>query len=138
MVSGLCVGKTINGTEGTVTTPGYPSNLDFNNSCAFYIDVGSGKIELTFENVSLPEGSIISVQLLNTFKVGTHRIQSRVVYVQRHRMIMVVRLPTNITGTYGGVRLLFKRIPEGRDCKFTHSQADKRAVTPFNFSGNCQ
>ncbi len=109
----MCDGHTFNGTEGVITTSGYPYNLSFNNTCLFYIDVDSGKIELTFTNVSLPDGSKIAFDGM-FLTVGVHPVQSRVAYVHRHKTFVFVVFATNFTGAYGGVKLLYRRIPDGK------------------------
>jgi hypothetical protein len=75
--------------------------------------VGDGKIELTFENVSLPNGSKVVVQSL-FFTVGAHPLQNRVVYVPTGKAIVFVSSLTNPTGAYGGMKLVYRRISNGK------------------------
>ena len=88
--------------------------MDFNESCSFAIDVSSGSIELTLKNVSLPSGSLLlSRGVLLT--VGVHPLQSRVVYFNKHKTNVYLRLAKNFTGTYGGVKLAYRRISKGKN-----------------------
>ena len=82
--------------------PGYPHRLDFNDSCSFVIDVDSGSIELTLENVSMPSGSIIAFRLI-FLRVGVHPLQSKAAYVKDHKTIVFLRLPKIFTGTFVGI-----------------------------------
>ena len=112
--NGTCNSNIIfNGTEGVITTPGYPSDLDFSKSCFCNIDVGGGKIEVTIETVSLPDGSRVGIHGI-VFTVGVHFLQTRVVYVPSDRapVFVFVGSNTNLTDAYGGVKLLYRRISD--------------------------
>ena len=110
--SGPC-DATYNGTEGEITTPGYPFHLGFQRSCKPAIDVGSGSIELTFVNVSLPDGAFI-IYDLKILNVGVHDVQSKVIFIAKKKVEVDFRLPQNFNGTYGGVRMLYRRISKGK------------------------
>ena len=111
--NGTCNSNVFNGTEGVITTPGYPSDLGFNNSCFCKIDVGGGKIEVTIETVSLPDGSRLGIHGI-VFTVGVQFLKTKVVYVPSDKtsVFVFVGSNTNQADAYGGVKLLYRRISD--------------------------
>ena len=108
-----CNGTLFNGTEGDITTPGFPNRLDFNKTCRYNINVGSGRIALTFTNVSLPDGASI-VFFRNALFVRKERIQSRIFYVDSHETSIRFNLhKSNNTDSFKGVKLHYTQVPVG-------------------------
>ena len=62
----------------------------------------------------MPNGSIIAFRLI-FLRVGVHPLQSKAAYVKDHKTIVFLRLPKNFTGTFGGIKLVYRKIPKGKN-----------------------
>ena len=111
-----------NATQGVITTNGFPDRLNYSSFCKFDIDVGSGKIELIFENVSLPDSARIGIDIqlaiagligAKLLTVGELRLESQILYTKSHNTSIFIDRPVNISDSYKGLRLYYRRVPEG-------------------------
>ena len=112
--SGSCQ-RTFNASSGEATTPGYPNKLAFDTSCL--LTFSGGRFKLTFENVSLPDRSLITIEPENAgFVIGIDIIRQSEVWYTNHIQSTDVRIlsDTSSPGAFSGVRILYEKIPEGR------------------------
>ena len=109
-----------NETKGEITTPGYPHRLGFNETC-YFLKVESGlRLKVTLENVSLPDGTRISVHVSGLdyiYTVGTQELQSKVFYSKSRYFMIDVTLRLNNTlvaqSEYRGLKIVYEKISKG-------------------------
>ena len=111
---GDCI-KHINVTQGVLATDGFPNRLNF-TFCQFHIDVGSDKIEVIFENVSLPDSTFIGFDIYSSapkyLTVDKLRLESQVLYTKSHKASIFIYLRTNVSVGYKGMKFSYRRVSE--------------------------
>ena len=91
---------------------------------------------MTFENVSLPDNAFVGLDIYSPagaakfLNVAQLCPESLVLYSKSHSTAIFISKPTNVSDSYKGVKLHYRRVPEGM------SNSDFDVVSLVFFSDN--